>query len=48
VQLEQATRRCEEKEEERKATQNELDDLLIVFSDLEEKADKYKVCFLVC
>lgn len=33
----------EAKEEERKAAQNELDDLLIVFSDLEEKAEKYKV-----
>ncbi|KAK1832103.1 intracellular protein transport protein USO1 [Podospora conica] len=42
VQLEQASRRLEEKEEEKKAIQNELDDLLIVFSDLEEKADKYK------
>ncbi|KAK0626116.1 p115 like vesicle tethering protein [Immersiella caudata] len=33
------------KEEERRAVQGELDDLLIVFSDLEEKAEKYKVCF---
>ncbi|KAK3315248.1 p115 like vesicle tethering protein [Apodospora peruviana] len=32
----------EKKEEERKAAQDELDDLLIVFSDLEEKVTKYK------
>ncbi|KAK3386932.1 p115 like vesicle tethering protein [Podospora didyma] len=32
----------EQKEEERKATQNELDDLLIVFSDLEDKVTKYR------
>ncbi|KAK3946220.1 p115 like vesicle tethering protein [Diplogelasinospora grovesii] len=38
----QAKTQIEEKEEERKATQNELDDLLIVFSDLEEKVAKYK------
>jgi hypothetical protein len=25
-------------------TQSELDDLLIVFGDLEEKVEKYKVC----
>lgn len=31
-------------EEEKKATQNELDDLLMVFGDLEEKVAKYKVC----
>jgi len=37
----------EAKEEERKAAQNELDDLLIVFSDLEEKAEKYKVSSLL-
>lgn len=30
-------------EEDRKATQNELDDLLMVFGDLEEKVAKYKV-----
>jgi len=34
----------EKKEEEREAAQTELDDLLIVFSDLEEKVAKYKVC----
>ena len=33
----------EKKEEEREAAQTELDDLLIVFSDLEEKVAKYKV-----
>lgn len=31
-----------EKEEEKSATQTELDDLLMVFSDLEDKAEKYK------
>ncbi len=30
-------------EEGRKAAQGELDDLLMVFGDLEEKVDKYKV-----
>jgi len=39
----QANKQVEEKEEERKSTQNELDDLLIVFSDMEEKVTKYKV-----
>jgi hypothetical protein len=33
----------EEKEEERKAAQSELDDLLEVFGDFEEKINKYKV-----
>ena len=32
-----------EKEEERKTAQGELDDLLMVFGDLEEKVSKYKV-----
>ena len=32
-----------EKEEERKIAQGELDDLLMVFGDLEEKVSKYKV-----
>ncbi len=32
-----------EKEAERQATQTELDDLLIVFTDLEEKVARYKV-----
>jgi intracellular protein transport protein USO1 len=31
-----------EKEEEKKTIQSELDDLLMVFSDLEAKATKYK------
>jgi len=30
-------------EEGRKAVQGELDDLLMVFGDLEDKVDKYKV-----
>ena len=34
------------KEEERRAVQEELDDLLIVFADIEEKAKNYKVCFI--
>jgi len=32
----------EKKEEEKKAVQEELDDLLMVFGDLEEKKAKYK------
>ncbi|KAK0651324.1 p115 like vesicle tethering protein [Cercophora newfieldiana] len=41
--LEEGLRKeVEGKEEERRAVQGELDDLLIVFSDLEEKAEKYK------
>ncbi len=32
-----------EKDEEKSATQGELDDLLMVFTDLEEKAERYKV-----
>ncbi|KAK0706654.1 p115 like vesicle tethering protein [Lasiosphaeria miniovina] len=35
----------EAKEEERKTVQSELDDLLIVFSDLEDKVTKYKVSY---
>jgi chromosome segregation ATPase len=31
-----------EKEREKKAVQSELDDLLMVFGDLEEKSEKYK------
>lgn len=31
-------------EDERKAVQGELDDLLMVFADLEEKATRYEVC----
>ena len=40
------------KDDEKAATQGELDDLLMVFGDLEEKSEKYKVrcsalhCFL--
>jgi UDP-2,3-diacylglucosamine pyrophosphatase LpxH len=33
-----------EKEEQQSSTQTELDDLLMVFGDLEEKVEKYKVC----
>lgn len=33
-----------QKEEERATVQSELDDLLMVFADLEEKAAKQKVC----
>ncbi|KAK0705195.1 p115 like vesicle tethering protein [Lasiosphaeris hirsuta] len=40
--LAEARAQLEAKEEERRATQNELDDLLIVFSDLEEKVTRYK------
>ena len=39
----QVNTQLEQKEEERKATQNELDDLLIVFSDLEDKVTRYRV-----
>jgi len=31
-----------EKEKERQAVQSELDDLLMVFGDLEEKCEEYK------
>ena len=34
---------AENKEEERKAAQNERDDLLIVFTEVEEKKSGYKV-----
>jgi hypothetical protein len=34
-----------EKESERLAAQNELDDLLMVFGDLEEKVAQYKVVY---
>jgi len=36
------SKQLEEKDEEKAATQTELDDLLMVFSDLEEKVEKYK------
>ncbi|KXX74063.1 Intracellular protein transport protein USO1 [Madurella mycetomatis] len=42
VEIGEAKKGAEEKEEERKALQAELDDLLIVFGDLEEKVSKYK------
>lgn len=47
VEIGEAKKGAEEKEEERKALQAELDDLLLVFGDLEEKVSKYKVssCF---
>ncbi|KAK0635113.1 p115 like vesicle tethering protein [Bombardia bombarda] len=38
----QLEQKLKEKEEERKTAQDELDDLLIVFSDLEEKVERYK------
>ncbi|KAK4101348.1 hypothetical protein N658DRAFT_566742 [Parathielavia hyrcaniae] len=40
--LEEARHAGEEKEKERKSVQSELDDLLEVFGDLEEKVTKYK------
>ncbi len=39
----QSRAQLEEREEQRVATQAELDDLLMVFGDLEEKVEKYKV-----
>lgn len=33
----------EQKEQEKQVVQNELDDLLMVFADVEEKLSKYKV-----
>ncbi|KAJ1338545.1 intracellular protein transport protein USO1 [Microdochium nivale] len=36
------TKQLKEKDDEKEATQTELDDLLMVFSDLEEKVEKYK------
>lgn len=39
----QSRTQLEEKEEQKSATQTELDDLLMVFGDLEEKVEKYKV-----
>ncbi|KAI1644278.1 p115 like vesicle tethering protein [Daldinia loculata] len=40
--LEKSRTQLEEKEEQKSATQTELDDLLMVFGDLEEKVEKYK------
>lgn len=43
TELEAAKKDVSGKEEEKKSTQGELDDLLIVFGDLEAKKDEYKV-----
>ncbi|KAI5862272.1 p115 like vesicle tethering protein [Durotheca rogersii] len=40
--LKECQSQVREKEEQRSATQGELDDLLMVFGDLEEKVEKYK------
>lgn len=40
--LGEAQTRLKEKEEQQLSTQTELDDLLMVFGDLEEKVEKYK------
>ncbi|KAI1139651.1 p115 like vesicle tethering protein [Hypoxylon sp. FL0543] len=40
--LKESRSQLEEKEEQKSATQTELDDLLMVFGDLEEKVEKYK------
>ncbi|KAI8957580.1 p115 like vesicle tethering protein [Daldinia sp. FL1419] len=40
--LEKSRAQVEEREEQKAATQTELDDLLMVFGDLEEKVEKYK------
>lgn len=44
AQLEKAQSEAKEKEDARQATQTELDDLLIVFGDLETKRNEDKVC----
>lgn len=44
---EKAKSEAKEKEEARKAAQSELEDLLIVFGDLEAKRNQDKVCLLV-
>lgn len=36
-----------QKDQEKQAVQSELDDLLMVFADLEEKASKYKVGYVL-
>lgn len=46
AQLEKAQSDCKEKDEARQATQTELDDLLIVFGDLETKRNEDKVCLI--
>ncbi|OTB14897.1 hypothetical protein K445DRAFT_318806 [Daldinia sp. EC12] len=40
--IEESRTQLEEKEEEKSTIQSELDDLLMVFGDLEEKVEKYK------
>ncbi|KAI1821724.1 p115 like vesicle tethering protein [Xylaria intraflava] len=40
--IEEAQTQLKEKEEQHSSTQTELDDLLMVFGDLEEKVEKYK------
>ncbi|KAI2616371.1 p115 like vesicle tethering protein [Hypomontagnella submonticulosa] len=40
--LEESRTQLQEKEEQKAATQSELDDLMMVFADLEEKVEKYK------
>jgi len=42
--IKQRDAQVRKKEEERESAQTELDDLLMVFGDLEEKVAKYKVC----
>ena len=39
----QLQKQLKDKTKEKDATQTELDDLLMVFGDLEEKVEKYKV-----
>lgn len=43
----QVQARLKEKEEQHSSTQTELDDLLMVFGDLEDKVEKYKVWFIL-
>jgi hypothetical protein len=47
AEVKKAKKLAEEKEKERKNAQSELDDLLELFGDLEEKVTKYKVSFLL-
>lgn len=42
----QVSSQLEQKDQEKQVAQNELDDLLMVFADLEEKLSKYKVSYL--
>lgn len=48
AQLAKAQSEAKRKEEARQATQSELDDLLIVFGDLEAKRNEDKVCLPCC